>query len=145
VSEENLRLVREGFAAMERGDVEAMVELVDPEVEFVNPDYALEAGTRHGPSGYRTALEATLDIFEDFKFNLDEIVDLEDRIVVTGRFVARSKGSGVPIDQPFGHVFTVRDSKLLRHEWYRTPAEAYAAAGIEKGSAASGQPLPHER
>jgi uncharacterized protein len=134
VAEANVQRVREGFAAMQRGDVEALVALVHPNVAFVNPEYAIESGTRHGPDGYQIAILAMFDIFEDFEFATLELVDLDDRVLVRGRVVARAKGSGVPLDQPFGHVLTFEDGKLIRHEWYRTPEEAEAVAGLARRS-----------
>ncbi len=123
--------VMEGFRAMERGDVEAVVALADPEVEFVNPDTALEPGTRHGPEGLRAGMGAFLEAFEDLRFDYDRVVDLEDHVVVTGTFRARGRGSGMELPPaPFAVVVTQRDGKLVRYEWFNTPAEALDAAGV---------------
>ena len=129
MSEENVQLVREGLAAMEQADVETLLEQAHPEIEWVNPDYAVEPGTRHGLAGYRKAIEATHDSFEELRFVAEEILDLDDRVVVTGVFSARGKGSGAEIKQRFGNVFTIKDGKVIRMEWYNDAAQAYAAAG----------------
>jgi ketosteroid isomerase-like protein len=129
---DNLTTVRLGFEAMERGDIDAIVELLDPEIEFVNPEYAVEPGTRHGIEGYRNALEQLSEIFQNLRYELDELIEVGDKIVVTGRFTALGKGSGVEVGlQRFGSVLTVRNGRLLRHEWFREPYEARKAAGIE--------------
>ena len=134
MSEENIQLVREGIAAMEQGDVEALLALSHPEVEWVNPDYAVEPGTRHGLAGFRKAIEATHDSFAELRFHIEEIIDVEDRVVATGIMSARGKGSGVEMRQPFGNVFTIKDGKVIRMQWYNDTAEARAAAGIEPGA-----------
>jgi ketosteroid isomerase-like protein len=127
--EENLQLVREGFVAMERGDADALVAISHPEVEWINPDYAVESGTRMGREGFRKAVGATHDSFDEMKFEIEEMFEVGDRVVVAiGMMSAKGKGSGLEIEQPFGNVFTIEDGKLIRFQWFRDPAEARAAA-----------------
>jgi ketosteroid isomerase-like protein len=121
----------EGFRAMERGDVEAIVALAHPDVEFVNPDTALEPGTRHGLDGLRGGMAAFLEAFSDLRFEYDRIVEIEDCVVVTGTFKARGRGSGMELpDAPFAVVVTQRDGKLVRYEWFNTPEDALRAGGV---------------
>jgi ketosteroid isomerase-like protein len=53
MSEENVEIVRRVFEALNRGDLDALVEAYDPEVEIVT----LMLGTYHGPEGARQAIE----------------------------------------------------------------------------------------
>jgi ketosteroid isomerase-like protein len=133
MSEQNVQLVRDCFAAMERRSIETLVANADPRIEFVNPEYAVEPGTRYGLEGFRAALRTMLEIFDEVRFELKEIVDLEDKVVVTGSFTARGKGSGAEVTQPMGQVFTIEDGRLLRLQWFNSPVEARAAAEIESG------------
>ena len=41
--------------------------------------------------------------------------------------------SGIDVDRRQGYVWTVRDGKAVRFQWFNDPAEALAAAGIEGG------------
>lgn len=125
----------EGFRAMERGDVEAIVALAHPDVEFVNPETALEPGTRHGLDGLRIGMAAMLEAFEDLHFDHERIVDQGECVVATGTFRARGRASGMELaDAPFAVVVTQRDGKLVRYEWFNTPEEAFAAAGVPADS-----------
>jgi len=52
--------------------------------------------------------------------------------VVTGRFIALGKGSGVEVGlQRFDSMLTIRNEKLLRHEWFREPYKTRKATKIE--------------
>jgi ketosteroid isomerase-like protein len=125
----NLDLVMEGFRAMERGDLDAIVDLADPDVTFVNPDGALEPGTREGKEGLRIGLGAILDVFEDLRFDHQRIVETGDRVLLTGTFSARGKGSGMQIHpSPFAILITMRDARMVRFEWFIDAAEAEHAA-----------------
>jgi ketosteroid isomerase-like protein len=128
----NVEQLIEGFRAMERGDVEWIVARADPDVEFVNPDYALESGTRHGPDGLRAGMHGMLDAFEDLRFEHHQILEVDDRVVATGTFTGRGRASGMPFGPlPFAVVATQRDGRLVRYEWFGEPEEALRAAGVE--------------
>jgi ketosteroid isomerase-like protein len=126
----NLDLVMDGFRAMERGDLDTIVELCDPDVTFVNPAGALEPGTREGKHGLRAGLGAILDVFEDLQFAYERVVELDDRMLLTGTFTARGRGSGVLLDPaPFAILIDMRDSRMVRFEWFLDAEEAEQAAG----------------
>jgi hypothetical protein len=43
----------------------------------------------------------------------------------------RPRGGTVELDQLFGIVYTLRDGKVARMEWFDSPADALKAVGIE--------------
>ena len=53
MSQENVELVKAGFAAYNRGDMDALVEFYDPEVVFET----LLLGTHHGTEAIRVIYE----------------------------------------------------------------------------------------
>jgi ketosteroid isomerase-like protein len=46
------------------------------------------------------------------------------------RFRGRGKGGGAPVDERIAHVFTLREGKLVRADFYSDPAEALKAVGL---------------
>jgi ketosteroid isomerase-like protein len=136
MSQENLELVRAGIRAMESGDLDQIVAGADPQVEFVNPPYALEPGTRTGPEGLRAGLAGMLDAFEELRVDVDRYIDLDQRVVALGSFSGRGRGSGAQFSpQPFGLVFSFRDGRLVRYEWYWKPSDALEAVGVPEQDA----------
>jgi ketosteroid isomerase-like protein len=116
------------FEAMRRGDVEAVVSLVSDDFEFVNPDYALEPGTRRGPEGARIALESMLEAFGDMAWEVEQVQEDGEMVVVTGTWSGRGKGSGAEFaDQPFGIVITFRGDEIVRYAWFNRADQALAA------------------
>jgi ketosteroid isomerase-like protein len=131
---ENETRVREALRAMERGDLDAIVAMSDPEVEFVNPVTAVEPGTRHGHEGLKTGLGGMLDVFDGLRIEPQRIVDLGDRVVVSGVFSGRGRSSGAEFEpQPFGFLVTLRDGLVLRYEWFAEVEDAFRAAWIDPG------------
>jgi ketosteroid isomerase-like protein len=133
MSQENVEIVQRLFGAVGRGDIEAALELVRADGEWVNPDYAMEPGTRSGAGGVRIALTALRDSFADLRFDIDRPVDLDDRVLVTGTFSGVGRASDAAFGpQPFGAVVTLTGGRVRRYEWYLDPDEAREAAGVSE-------------
>ena len=133
MSQENVEVVRDLFDAVARGDIDAALRLARPDGEWVNPDYAMEPGTRRGLSGLRTAFTALRDSFADLSFNISEMVDLEERVLVTGTFSGVGRASEAAFGpQTFGSVVTLANGKVQRYEWYLSVDEAREAAGLSE-------------
>ena len=126
---DNVRLLRRLYAAWNAGDREASFAMLDPDFEFVNPPNAVEPGTRHGHAGLRTVMENLEGSFDEQDYIVEEIVDLGgNRILCHIVFRARGRDSGARVEIPEQHLWTLRDGKLLRHEWFHDRAAAEQAA-----------------
>jgi ketosteroid isomerase-like protein len=123
VSQENVELVGRIYALWNRG--ESARELIDRNLEYVNPPNAVEAGVRFG----RDSLAAIREVYPDFRFEPERFVDAGDEVVVIG--VARGRSaSGLEAQWRQGYVWTVRDRRAIRFRWFNDPAEALEAVGL---------------
>jgi ketosteroid isomerase-like protein len=123
VSEANVQVVRAIYEAFEARA--STRQFVAPDLEYVNPPYAVEGGTVRD----RKALGRVLDVYADFRIDDKQFIDAGDDVVVIG--VARGTGaSGVPIELRQGYVWTIEDGRAVRFQWFNDPAEALAAAGL---------------
>ena len=128
MSRENVEIVEIGFGALARGDFKGFFSILDDGVEWVNPSYAVEPGTRRGTGGFREALDRMRASFGDIQLTVDEVVEAgETGVVVTGRWTGEGTGSGVRLETPFSSALTLRDGKVVRYEWFRDKAEALEA------------------
>jgi ketosteroid isomerase-like protein len=127
----NLEIVQEMYERRERGDMD-VAEFVHPEIEFARIGSELPdvAGEWHGLDGMRKATVEYLNVWEDYTFEVERMVDLEDRVLVLERHTARGKRSGAIIDQDVGTLLTLREGLITRWEYYWERSEALEAAGI---------------
>ena len=125
---ENVRIVRRLYAAWNASDVETALSLLDPAVEWVNPDYAVEPGTRRGHEGFVTVLRNLDSSFDSYGHVLGEVVDLGDRLLWHTVFHARGRDSGAQVDVAEQHLWTLRDGKIVELRWFHDAAEAEEAA-----------------
>ena len=125
---DNVRLLRRMYEAWDAFDLEAVRALLDPEVAWINPDYAVEPGTRRGHEGFETALRNVAASFDEYSHLLGEVVEHGDHLLWHTIFRARGRDSGARVDIPEQHLWTLREGRILELRWFHDPAEAEQAA-----------------
>ena len=133
MSRENVEIVRSGFSALARGDFESFFSVLSDGVEWVNPPYAVEPGTRRGTVEFRAALDRMRASFGRIRLEVDEVVEAgEAFVVVSGRWTGKGTGSGVRLETPFSSLLTLREGEVVRYEWFREKAEALEAVDLRE-------------
>jgi ketosteroid isomerase-like protein len=127
VSDENVELVRRIYDAWDRE--ESARDFIAEDVEYVNPSYAVEPGTRQGRKSFAVVRET----YEDFSVRVERFIDAGgDDVVVLARYTASGRGSGVPLEGEHAYVWTVRDGQAVRFQWFQAHSEALEAAGLSE-------------
>ena len=124
MSRETVEVVRAIYAAWESG--EPVEDLVAPDLEYVNPPYAVESGTTRG----RDSLDGVRDVYPDFRVEVEAFIDAGDKVVMIGT-ASGTAASGVHMVWRQGCVWTVEDGKAVRFQWFNEPDEALEAAGLK--------------
>jgi hypothetical protein len=133
MSAANVELVRRVYDALLRDDLDAALELMDGEIEYVNPDYAVESGRRYGHAGIRANVENMRMSFDFWRFEPEEFIDAGDKVAVVGMFRARGRDSGLEIERRQSRLWTIRDGKVVRYQWFDGPDEALSASELRAG------------
>jgi ketosteroid isomerase-like protein len=109
--------------------------LAHPDHELFTVQSLVEGGSYRGAEGFRRWLESWRELFgEDWQCALEDAAAIADnRVLITARVKARGLGGGVPVDQGFWMVMSVRDGKLTRTEVYTDRERALEAAGVVGG------------
>jgi uncharacterized protein len=111
-----LELVKRSYVAFARGDLDAAMADMDPEIEWHQAQGLPHGGFYKGVDAVRRAIFDPLDEdwWDEFSADPDEFLDAGGEVVVLGRYRGRAKGSGKPLDVPFVHVWTVRGGRATR-------------------------------
>jgi ketosteroid isomerase-like protein len=128
----NADIVRRLYEAFNRRDTPATRELMDPEIQWVNPEDAVEPGIRQGFDQYQDALGRVRDIFRDAKIEVDRLVESGDRVAAAVRMHVRARGSGLETEVRQSHMWTLRAGRAIRFEWFSDPDRALK--GLPDGS-----------
>ena len=127
MTEADVELVRSGFDLFAQDGLEAILRLMDPEIELLtpaNPD--IQRGIGH--DGVRRTMNGLLEMFEYWTVEALEFEDLGDHVVVSVCQYARGRGSGVTVEAKSAWLFKMRDGKAVRLSLHPDKTEAIAAA-----------------
>ena len=133
MSEENVELHQRANDAVNRHDIDALLALVDANVEFSSRLLEVEGGGPYrGHDGIRSWWENLLGVFPDFSSEIEEVRDLGD--VTVARLLQRAQGieSDAPAVQTTWQAVKWRNGKAMWSGIFRSEAEALEAAGLSE-------------
>jgi ketosteroid isomerase-like protein len=135
MSEENVDIVRGIIDAHERGDFGAVFAKYDPEIEWhLSPVFAQASDfdpVYYGHEGVRTFWRQWFSAWERADFEYEEFIEAGDSVVTILSQHVRGRTSGVELEwSSYAQVWTVRDGKVARVEFFQTREEALEAAGL---------------
>jgi ketosteroid isomerase-like protein len=132
MSDENMEIVRRALTAFLERDDEALVECAAPDIEFLLPRNLLEGGSYKGYEGLRHAIADSFETWQDIRFDLQDIRDIEDRVLVLGRSTNAGRGGAPEVEYESAYLFKLRDGKIVYERPYESHREALEAAGLSE-------------
>jgi ketosteroid isomerase-like protein len=132
MSEENVEAYRRAVAAFNRGDVDAMLEELGPEIEWHSQVAGLGREVYRGHDGVRDLFRDIREVFARIAFDVSDLRDLGDRALATGRLHARGHESGVQTEVPFNQLVDFERRRVTRLQSFLDSEEALAAAGLSE-------------
>jgi ketosteroid isomerase-like protein len=124
-----LELSRLGFEAFQRNDTEAVLAVLDSDVEVYSPPTLLNSGSYRGHDGYLKWLGAWLEAWESFAIEVTGMEALGERhAVIAVAQKAVGKGSGVPVEMDLAFMAEFDGERFTALHLYPTAADARAAA-----------------
>jgi ketosteroid isomerase-like protein len=130
MSSEDVKALERGFEALERGDLEVLLSLVDPEFEVGHRMVPEGRSGLRGPDALTDNVSQIREVFGDVSWHPQEVIDLDGRLLVRVRLEATAQHTALPFDEDIGQIHTLRNGRMLRLDVYRTWEEARLAAGL---------------
>ena len=115
-------MVRAGYDAFNRGDMEAALAPLDPSIEWWPASDEPITRPYRGHDGYRRLVAEAREVVPDIQTEIEELFVVEDRVVVCVRFWGRGRDSGAPVEIRETHVARLRDGKIVELREYREKA-----------------------
>ena len=133
----NTQAVKDAYAAFQRGDINAIVAMLDDQIEWEgvkgSEGVAPHAGVRRGRAAvadFFSIVGSTLDFHE---FMPKEFVAQGDQVVAIGSYKATVKATRRSVAADWVMVFTFRAGKISRFREFSDSAavnRAYAGAAV---------------
>ena len=115
--QDNIDVVKKAYAAFKSEDLQALLELVDDDLDFQHPMPQTIwpwAGNRKGRKAFVEFLEGSSQVIEREHFEAREFIAQDDYVVVLLSERMRAKATGISIDNPHVHVFKIVGSKIMQ-------------------------------
>jgi ketosteroid isomerase-like protein len=132
MSQENVEIVLGQWDAWNDGDLDAWTQAWDSEVVVVAPKGWPEGAESRGLDAWRRQAERLRSTWAEARVEVDEIREVEDRVLARIRYVTLGTDTGIPFETPMGVVFILSDGKITRGYFAWTMAEALEAAGLSE-------------
>ena len=130
MSRGNMETIRAFYERWDRDDVPGFGKLLADEAEFVSPPGAIDSGGRRGPSGFSAVRRAVGERFGAFSHEIRDVRDARGQVLVSVLFRAEETDIGPRVEHCEFHLWTLRDSQIVRFAWFHSLDEAVNAAGI---------------
>jgi ketosteroid isomerase-like protein len=131
MSAENVDIIRRGY--------EEFIATGAPTEDIMAPDFVWdmstfrgwpERKTYEGVEGMREFVTDWTAAWEDWRLEVEDLLDAGDEVVAIVRQSGRSKTTGLPVDMRFAQLWTLSDGKQTRMRMYADPEEALRTAGL---------------
>jgi ketosteroid isomerase-like protein len=129
MTEDNISLVYRALEAVNRRDLDALLALMDEDVEAVSRIVAMEGGLR-GHDGIRRWWDNWFDAFPDYSIEIVEVRDLEDVVVTTLRARGHGAGSDLPFEDNVWHASRWQHRKCVWWQVFSAEADALETARL---------------
>ena len=126
---ENVATAERLYEALARGELEDLAGWLTPDVEYVNPEGAIESGVRTGTASFVAAADSVLHAWESWRMFPERFVPAGDQVAVVMRYEAVARASGLHVEGRESALLTFRGGRVSRYEWFQGPDDALAAIG----------------
>ena len=132
MAQDNVEVVREWIEAFNRGGLEEIIGVLDPEIEWTTTSVYLEAGTYQGHEGVGRYLRRAMARWEDVWIEPTRLIGAGEQVVASVRVTARDRQTGSPTALTLTVVAELHGGVIVRLCNYTNQAEAFEAAGLTR-------------
>jgi len=123
-------IVRRAHAALNSGDLDALLELCDPGFRLDMSDRVMNPAVYDGHEGIRRFYDEVHEVWQAYTWEPRRILESGDHLVALLHSTGRGRGSGVEIVRETAMVWTVGAGRATSVRFYRDPGEALRASGL---------------
>jgi ketosteroid isomerase-like protein len=140
VSRENVEIAKRAMDALNRSDLmvgrsdpfPTLREFCDPDVEWDFSRRRVDPDVYHGYDGWVRIAEQFGDAWQELRIEIEEIIDAGDKVVLLTNMIGLSY-SGIKLAQKASQVWTFRDGKIVRDQYFGDDrAACLDAAGLSE-------------
>ncbi len=131
MAQENVETLKAVYARWGAGDFWTP-DVFHEEVEVASAEVMPDTGLNRGLPALEAAMRDWLAAWDEYRWEADQFIPVDDRVVVLITARGRGKGSSVNVEAHWAHVWTFRSGKATRVEGFVNRAEALETVGLRE-------------
>ena len=131
MSQENVEVVRRAYVAMGAGNLDSVIELAVPDLEWI-PDRRVGEGPIRGREQVIEFFNDRASVFGELDYEIERSWEQDDQVLVFLRVTGSGTASGAGFEIRIAHLWTLRRGMLACGEGFGDRREALAATGLRK-------------
>jgi ketosteroid isomerase-like protein len=120
--------------AFNRGDIEAVLQGFDPEMEWNVPETLPYGGQFHGPEEIGGFFQSLTQHFSEINVQVNELIDAGEYVTDIGTIRGTAKEGGADVEAEAVFIWTMRDGKPVAFREFSDTAAILE--GLRTGAAA---------
>jgi ketosteroid isomerase-like protein len=129
MSQDNVEFVQQTWAEFAETGEPAWAALAE-DVEIHDHDVP-DGSVYSGWAGAARWMENWDSAWEDYRMETEEFIDAGDQVVVVIQMTAIARG-GMKLDRSDALVYTLRNGRIVRLDYFNNKSEALKAAGLSE-------------
>ena len=115
----NVELIKNLYQAFAQGDIPAVLQSFDENIEWTEAEGFPYGGTyRGGESILQNVFMKLATEWTNFEAVPDELLDAGEKIVALGNYSGSFKATGKSMTAPFAHVWSIQNGKIVNFVQY---------------------------
>jgi ketosteroid isomerase-like protein len=116
MTSQNIESVRRAYEGFARRDLDAVLSVISPDVEWDASDALAHTGVYHGHEGVIEYIRELAGVWEEFELEPDQFVEAADgrNVMVLGVTRGRLIETGERVEARFAHIGEVKGGKIVR-------------------------------
>lgn len=129
MSQENAEIVSAAFERLNAGEPD--LSMFHPALVYHPRSDEPDPSAHVGRDAFERLLDGFLESFRDLAFDVLELIDAGDRVIVSTVMHGRGAASGASVDDAYVFVYKLQHGLVVEGWEYRTRQEALKAVGLE--------------
>jgi ketosteroid isomerase-like protein len=118
-------------------DFQSLLEAFGEDIVWDNRNYGAEIPPEfvarvEGKAAVTAMLSSWVGTWEDFRFDVEEIIDAGDSVVVSVHETGRGRSSGLPMAHDYCQVWSFEGASIVAATAFGSKAAALRAVGLEE-------------
>ncbi len=118
MSQENIQLVKDLYAAFARRDTPAILAKIAPDFEAIQSTEIPWGGHYRGPDGLLQFFTKLTSHLNNEALPIERYLDAGDHVVAVGRTQGTVRANGKRFDVPLAHVWKIENGHIVRFTPY---------------------------